>query len=380
MKTVPEDLREKAALYEERNKQYGGNYKYFGVIMRALFQDGPVVLKTVEDHNRFGIFVQVLAKATRYAAQFSDGGHDDSLDDIAVYSMMLKELDSGIFMPATGKSEPEIIYKDDGEYWQEVSPRSTQVPIPVMFADDPGKFYAYVGTDAMKWAEQFIATIQAPGFEVPNIWDQGFMCGWFANAIEQAKQFGFKQGFESALKKSIAEDVDEHIALAEKIREDERGRIKACYEGVTDANSAQREEWITNGFDPRAHVAGPSHSDPFDALREIAGAESGRPTIAELQAILDSKEDFEVTINHNGSVTATEKWTVGRSEGSGTGEDTGADPYTRAAHARAVRPAMKPVIEEPGNETLGRIAENRATSVLPGDGGNQARAGKDPLG
>lgn len=90
MSYVPEQLRAKAALYEERNALYGDNYKKFGPIMELL---GIKELKSASDHGRFAIFVQIVAKVTRYAENFHRGGHDDSLDDIAVYSMMLKELD-----------------------------------------------------------------------------------------------------------------------------------------------------------------------------------------------------------------------------------------------------------------------------------------------
>lgn len=90
---VPRELRLKADIYEERNKLYGDNYKLFGQVIYAMFPEG-VHLETDEDHNRWGVFVQIVAKVTRYAANFHRGGHDDSLDDMAVYSMMLKELDN----------------------------------------------------------------------------------------------------------------------------------------------------------------------------------------------------------------------------------------------------------------------------------------------
>lgn len=92
MKTVPEMLRDAAGIYEERNKLYGMNYKRFGKIMHLLFPSGPVLVDA-DPHNRFGILVQIVAKITRYAENFARGGHDDSLDDMAVYAMMLKELD-----------------------------------------------------------------------------------------------------------------------------------------------------------------------------------------------------------------------------------------------------------------------------------------------
>lgn len=92
MKKVPQFLCDAANIYEERNKLYGDNYKRFGQVMMHLFPSG-VSLRTIEDHNRFGVFVQMVSKLTRYAEQFAKGGHSDSLDDLSVYSMMLRELD-----------------------------------------------------------------------------------------------------------------------------------------------------------------------------------------------------------------------------------------------------------------------------------------------
>jgi hypothetical protein len=93
--TVPELLMRAAKLYEQRNIVYGDNYKRFGPIMALLFPNG-IELKTADDFNRFGIFVQVVAKMTRYAENFNRGGHPDSLNDNSVYSMMLQELDCEI--------------------------------------------------------------------------------------------------------------------------------------------------------------------------------------------------------------------------------------------------------------------------------------------
>lgn len=92
-KTVPEGLRDAASIYEERNKIYGDNYKQFGNLMKAIFPNG-IALNTADDHNRFGIFVQILSKVTRYSQQFTKGGHKDSLDDLSVYAQMLQELDA----------------------------------------------------------------------------------------------------------------------------------------------------------------------------------------------------------------------------------------------------------------------------------------------
>lgn len=112
MKTVQELLREAAATYEERNALYGDNYKWFGNVMNGMFPDG-IDLGSRDDHNRFGILVQIVAKLTRYANNFNSGGHADSLHDIQVYAAMLQELDAeakgdGIPFPPPEKP-PRII-------------------------------------------------------------------------------------------------------------------------------------------------------------------------------------------------------------------------------------------------------------------------------
>jgi hypothetical protein len=92
-KSVPEALSELGELYWQRNALYGDNYKFFGKVLLGLFPNG-LHLRTEEDFNRFGVFVQIVSKVSRYAQTFSDGGHGDSLDDTSVYAMMLRELDA----------------------------------------------------------------------------------------------------------------------------------------------------------------------------------------------------------------------------------------------------------------------------------------------
>jgi hypothetical protein len=92
VKTVPEMLRDAAAIYEQRNAIYKDNYKRFGDIFVQLMPEG-VTLQTPDDFNRFSLLVQVVAKMTRYGQNFVAGGHVDSLDDMVVYGMMLQEVD-----------------------------------------------------------------------------------------------------------------------------------------------------------------------------------------------------------------------------------------------------------------------------------------------
>lgn len=90
-KSVPELLRACATTYEERNKLYGDNYKKFGRVMEAMFPNG-LHLRTIQDFNRYGIFVQCASKLMRYAENLDKGGHQDSAHDLSVYAAMLEEL------------------------------------------------------------------------------------------------------------------------------------------------------------------------------------------------------------------------------------------------------------------------------------------------
>lgn len=42
-------------------------------------------------------------------------------------------------------------------------------------------------TDGSVWAKRFVETVIAAGFPVSNLWDESFITGWFASAIETAK-------------------------------------------------------------------------------------------------------------------------------------------------------------------------------------------------
>lgn len=106
VKSVPEMLLDSAATFEERSKVYGENYKRFGAVMALLFPTG-LCCKSIDDHNRLGVFVQVVSKVTRYAENFHKGGHEDSLIDISVYATMLRELDA--FVKESNRPTPEDV-------------------------------------------------------------------------------------------------------------------------------------------------------------------------------------------------------------------------------------------------------------------------------
>jgi 4-hydroxy-L-threonine phosphate dehydrogenase PdxA len=91
--TIPERLAELGKTYTQRNQLYGNNYHRHGPLMAELFPEG-VQLITANDQARFGILTMMISKLSRYAANFRWGGHEDSLNDLAVYSQMLVELDA----------------------------------------------------------------------------------------------------------------------------------------------------------------------------------------------------------------------------------------------------------------------------------------------
>lgn len=101
MITVPERLRDLAKIHEDRAAIYGDNYMHVGKIMVGMFPNG-VVVRTEEDFGRLHLFYHLVGKLTRYARQMPGEGHDDSLDDIAVYAMLLRQFD---FLSAGGGEE-----------------------------------------------------------------------------------------------------------------------------------------------------------------------------------------------------------------------------------------------------------------------------------
>ncbi len=123
IKSVPEMLRESAAVYEQRAAIYGDNYKLFGDVMAAMFPHGMTVVSP-SDWNRLGAFVQVMSKMTRYANQWRKGGHPDSLVDTSVYTTMLRELDA----IAQGPSHDPSAFNSSKT---QTEPQTTQAPTPI---------------------------------------------------------------------------------------------------------------------------------------------------------------------------------------------------------------------------------------------------------
>jgi hypothetical protein len=132
MKTVPDMLREAAAVYEERNTLYSDNYKRFGSYLAHMFPSG-IMVETPDDWNRVGLFMHIMTKVSRYAENWDRGGHDDSLQDLVVYATMLREIDRDIRIregaakvqksrePLYGRTDGSLYQSDDGgESWYEI--------------------------------------------------------------------------------------------------------------------------------------------------------------------------------------------------------------------------------------------------------------------
>ena len=93
MKTVPEMLEEAAELFKHKNTMYGSSYQITGKLLDILFPFG-LTLNNIEDYNRFSVFTLMLGKIARYVNTWEGGNDEDTLTDLAVYAVMLQELDN----------------------------------------------------------------------------------------------------------------------------------------------------------------------------------------------------------------------------------------------------------------------------------------------
>ena len=89
MKTVPELLKDKAILFEEKGKQYGNSYKDFGKIMKQL-TDWSI---SEDDWNRIGLYHMLVHKLMRIGKKIlAKNISIDSVQDLQVYAAMLEEI------------------------------------------------------------------------------------------------------------------------------------------------------------------------------------------------------------------------------------------------------------------------------------------------
>lgn len=75
-----------------REARYGSGSDSLGEALSALFPEG-VRLETADDHARYHLFQQVVAKLNRYAHSFAEGGHADSIHDAGNYAKLLEVKD-----------------------------------------------------------------------------------------------------------------------------------------------------------------------------------------------------------------------------------------------------------------------------------------------
>ncbi len=76
----------------EREAAYGSGSDSLGRALVALFPEG-VRLETADDHARYHLYQQVVAKLNRYAHSFAEGGHLDSIHDAGNYAKLLEVKD-----------------------------------------------------------------------------------------------------------------------------------------------------------------------------------------------------------------------------------------------------------------------------------------------
>lgn len=92
-KNAGDILLEMGETFKERNKMYKNNFFNVGSILDELFPSG-LSLNSGEDFTRFQMILMVVGKLTRYAANWEQGGHQDSIHDLAVYAAMLESIDA----------------------------------------------------------------------------------------------------------------------------------------------------------------------------------------------------------------------------------------------------------------------------------------------
>lgn len=83
-KDAADTLEQAAALWRQRNKEYGDNYNNVGRVLTAMFPDG-LHLKTEQEFIRAHLLFLMVMKMTRY----NSATHKDSLLDLSVYGAML---------------------------------------------------------------------------------------------------------------------------------------------------------------------------------------------------------------------------------------------------------------------------------------------------
>jgi len=75
--------------FAARGSIYRDNHQRAGATLAALFPQG-VTINSQDDHERFALMMLLIVKLTRYAVEWGNGGHKDSIHDTMVYAAMLE--------------------------------------------------------------------------------------------------------------------------------------------------------------------------------------------------------------------------------------------------------------------------------------------------
>lgn len=93
MKTIPELLKEKITLFEQKGKEYGNTYQMFGHVWNAIFPNG-VKIKGIKQANVMEIYHMLMHKLLRMASKIETPSEIsiDSVKDMQVYAAILEQL------------------------------------------------------------------------------------------------------------------------------------------------------------------------------------------------------------------------------------------------------------------------------------------------
>lgn len=85
-------MRAALTTFEERNAVYKDTHTMHGNVLAVMFPFG-ITLNTSLEHSRYVTLNQIIGKLCRYATNFTNGGHGDSIHDVGVYAFILEAID-----------------------------------------------------------------------------------------------------------------------------------------------------------------------------------------------------------------------------------------------------------------------------------------------
>lgn len=87
-----DNMRKALETFASRTGVYKDSHYLHGRVLAAMFPN-EVVLATAQDHTRWVTFNQIMGKLCRYAVNWGNGGHADSMHDVGVYAFILEAID-----------------------------------------------------------------------------------------------------------------------------------------------------------------------------------------------------------------------------------------------------------------------------------------------